>query len=69
MSIIVVRNIRNIMTREETIKILHSIEDRAADFPNMTACDWVAIAAAKRHLKNSIDAKDMELCVDDLNID
>lgn len=38
------------MTREETILVLNSIEDRAKDFPNMTACDWVAIAAAKRHL-------------------
>jgi leucyl-tRNA synthetase len=38
------------MSVEETIQILHSIEDRAGDFPNMTACDWVAIAAAKRHL-------------------
>lgn len=57
------------MTREETIKILHSIEDRAVDFPNMTECDWVAIAAAKRHLKNSINEKEVELCVDDLNID
>lgn len=38
------------MTVEETIQILHSIEDRASDFPNMTACDWVAIVAAKRHL-------------------
>ena len=46
------------MTKEETIEILHSIEDRAADFPNMTACDWVAIAAAKRHLRNSINMED-----------
>ena len=38
------------MTVEETIKTLHSIEDRSDDFPNMTDCDWVAIAAAKRHL-------------------
>lgn len=43
------------MTKEETIKVLQSIEGRAADFPCMTACDWVAIAAAKRHLENSID--------------
>lgn len=49
------------MTIEETLQILHSIEDRAKDFPNMTACDWVAIAAAKRHLKNSIDTKKVEL--------
>ena len=49
------------MTREETIEILHSIEDRATDFPNMTACDWVAIAAAKRHLKNSINVEDAKL--------
>ena len=38
------------MTIEETIQTLHSIEDRASDFPNMTDGDWVAIAAAKRHL-------------------
>lgn len=38
------------MTIRETILTLHSIEDRAKDFPNMTDCDWVAIAAAKRHL-------------------
>ena len=38
------------MTKKETIQVLQSIEDRATDFPNMTACDWVAIAAAKRHL-------------------
>lgn len=43
------------MTKEETIQVLKSIEDRAVDFPNMTACDWVAIAAAKRHLSNYID--------------
>ena len=49
------------MTKEETIEILHSIEDRAADFPNMTACDWVAIAAAKRHLKNSINVEEVKL--------
>jgi hypothetical protein len=28
------------MSVEETIQILHSIEDRSRDFPNMTACDW-----------------------------
>ncbi len=38
------------MTVEETIKILHSIEDKSDNFPNMTDRDWVAIAAAKRHL-------------------
>ena len=43
------------MTKQETIQVLQSIEDRAVDFPNMTACDWVAIAAAKRHLENSLD--------------
>jgi hypothetical protein len=42
------------MTIRETILILHSIEDRAKDFPNMTDCDWVAIAAAKRHLSNGL---------------
>ena len=45
------------MTKEETIKVLQSIEDRAGDFPCMTACDWVAIATAKRHLENSISDK------------
>lgn len=43
------------MTIEETLQILHSIEDRAKDFPNMTDCDWVAISAAKRHLSNLIE--------------
>lgn len=38
------------MTKEETIKVLQNIEDRGADFPNMTSCDWVAIASAKRKL-------------------
>ena len=38
------------MSVEETVQTLHSIENRAGDFPNMTDCDWVAIAAAKRHL-------------------
>lgn len=38
------------MSVEETIQILHSIEDRAGDFPNMADCDWVAVATAKRHL-------------------
>lgn len=38
------------MTVEDVIKALHNIEDRANDFPNMTDSDWVAIAAAKRHL-------------------
>lgn len=55
------------MTKEETIKVLQSIGDRAVDFPYMTACDWVAIAAAKRHLENSIDAKEVqELVSEDL---
>ena len=48
------------MTKEETIKVLQSIEDRAADFPNMNACDWVAIAAAKRHLSDD-KIKDVDL--------
>lgn len=43
------------MTKEETIQVLKSIEDRAVDFPNMTACDWAAIAAAKKYLSNYID--------------
>ena len=38
------------MTKEETIQILQSIENRAVDFPYMTACDWAAIASAKRNL-------------------
>lgn len=38
------------MTVEDVIKALHNIEDRSNDFPNMTDSDWVAIAAAKRHL-------------------
>lgn len=42
------------MTREETILVLNSIENRAKDFSNMTACDWVAIAAAKRHLSDRL---------------
>ena len=49
------------MTKEETIRVLQSIEDRAVDFPYMTACDWVAIAAAKRHLKDSLEVKEVEL--------
>lgn len=48
------------MTKEETIQILQSIEDRAAEFPNMTACDWVAIAAAKRHLSDDNLEKELE---------
>jgi len=39
------------MAKQETIQVLQTIEDRAVDFPYMTACDWVAIAAAKRHLQ------------------
>jgi len=27
----------------------------------MTECDWVAIAAAKRHLENSIEMKEVDL--------
>lgn len=46
------------MTKKETIQVLQSIEDRAVDFPYMTACDWVAIAAAKRHLENTLEVKD-----------
>lgn len=49
------------MTREETIQGLESIESRAIDFPYMTASDWVAIAAAKRHLTNSIEVKEVDL--------
>ena len=49
------------MTKEEIIKVLQSIEDRAVDLPHMTASDWVAIAAAKRHLGNSIDTKEADL--------
>lgn len=49
------------MTKEETIQVLQSIEDRAVDFPYMTACDWVAIAAAKRHLENLIEVKEVDL--------
>ena len=48
------------MTEKETIQVLQSIEDRAVDFPYMTACDWVAIAAAKRHLENSLKVKEVE---------
>lgn len=48
------------MTKEETIKVLQSIEDRAIDFPHMTACDWVAIAAAKRHLQEEPVSKDLK---------
>lgn len=49
------------MTKQETIQVLQSIEDRAVKFPNMTACDWVAIAAAKRHLENSLEVKEVNL--------
>lgn len=48
------------MTKEETIEVLQSIEDRAVDFPRMTACDWVAIASAKRHLANSIEVEEAD---------
>jgi hypothetical protein len=48
------------MTKKETIQILQSIEDRAINFPNMTECDWVAIAAAKRHLIEEPVNKDLE---------
>ena len=48
------------MTKKETIQMLQSIEDRAIDFPYMTTCDWVAIAAAKRHLENSLKVKEVE---------
>lgn len=40
------------MTKEETIKVLQSIEERAAYFHSMTASDWVAISSAKRHLNS-----------------
>ena len=49
------------MTKQETIQVLQSIEDRAVKFPNMTDCDWVAIAAAKRHLENSLEVKEVDL--------
>jgi hypothetical protein len=49
------------MTKKETIQVLQSIEDRAVDFPYMTACDWVAIAAAKRHLENALEEKEVDL--------
>ena len=49
------------MTKEETIQVLQSIEDRAINFPCMTACDWVAIASAKRHLTNSVEVKEVDL--------
>ena len=48
------------MTKQETIQVLQSIEDRAIDFPYMTACDWVAIAAAKRHLQEEPVSEDLE---------
>jgi hypothetical protein len=48
------------MTKKETIQVLQSIEDRAVDFPYMTACDWVAIAAAKRHLENALEVKEVD---------
>ena len=54
------------MTEKETIQVLQSIEDRAVDFPYMTACDWVAIAAAKRHLENSLKVKEVEEQSNDL---
>ena len=57
------------MTKKETIQVLQrlqSIEDRAVDFPYMTACDWVAIAAAKRHLENSLEVKEVEESSKDL---
>lgn len=47
------------MTKQETIQILQSIEDRAVKFPNMTECDWVAIASAKRHLTDSLEVKEV----------
>lgn len=57
------------MTKKETIQVLQrlqSIEDRAVDFPYMTSCDWVAIAAAKRHLENSLEVKEVEESSKDL---
>ena len=48
------------MTKQETIQVLQSIEDRAIKFPNMTECDWVAIAAAKRHLQEEPVSDDLE---------
>lgn len=41
------------MNRNEIIKALEEIESRAADFPYMTASDWVSIAAAKRKLNTN----------------
>ena len=37
------------MTQKETIQALQNIEDKAADFPNMTEDNWVA--TAKRFLQ------------------
>lgn len=42
------------MTQEEIIQGLGRIESRAKDFPNMSASDWVTIAAAKRKLNPNI---------------
>lgn len=38
------------MTREEIIKGLEGMENRAIYFPYMTPSDWVTIAEAKRQL-------------------
>ena len=48
------------MTKKQTIQMLESIEERCADFPYMTAQDWVTIAAAKRHLNECIYKEMME---------
>lgn len=48
------------MTQKEIIQGLESIENRAIDFPYMTASDWVAIGAAKRHLENSLEVKEVD---------
>lgn len=48
------------MTKEQTIQMLESIEERCADFPYMTSQDWVTIAAAKRHLNECIYKEMME---------
>lgn len=38
------------MTNKEVIQGLEDIESRIADFPYMTASDWVTISSAKRKL-------------------
>ena len=57
------------MTKQETIQVLQSIEDRAIDFPNMTECDWVAIAAAKRHLTEEPVSEELKEAATQYGID